>query len=391
MSCRTEFAGALAYRYCPDDPPPAGLRLRAMMRARVLDEITAEPMEVDLALSTTVRDATPRAAGGGLVGLVGLPAQLFPGLAAAGVGLDLRVAAPGYLPLPLSGTLGPLPGFPDAFSPVDLGNVAMHRLAVTLRGRTLRRASFAPTVVGGAFVSLIGYWPTFPPASVSPPAVMQPANLVHLDPGLYAARAAAAATLRRRDMMPLAGQDKLLVLPASAGERRVRLSDRSALASGTPLIVDDDDPGRRERIAVDQIDMSSAADQPAWARLSHPLARTHLAGARCRVGSLQPPGAANPLVRDALPGDETAFLTGLSGLSTGIVVEIDDGTAPPEYHQAQLYQTASDAQGFFRLPPVARVAMTLLRAQRFGLASPDDMRVTPDYRLAENRITVMFP
>ena len=60
----------------------------------------------------------------------------------------------------------------------------------------------------------------------------------------------------------------------------------------------------------------------------------------------------------------------------------------PEYHQAELYSDVSDADGYFRLPPIARVA---LHAQRLGLTSPPDERFTPDYRLAENRLTVMFP
>ena len=152
-----------------------------------------------------------------------------------------------------------------------------------------------------------------------------------------------------------------------------------------PLIVDDNDPGRRERILIDQVDTASADDQPAWITLAHRLAYTHVDGALCHPGSLQAPGGANALTRAAIPGDETVFLDGLTGLSSGIVVESDDGVSPPEYHEMQLYQTVSDADGYFRLPPVARVAMVLLHAERLGFVSPDDVSVAPDYRVAENR------
>lgn len=391
MTCRTETAGALTYRFCPDDPPPMADRVRAVLRARAVDEITQQPIEVDLSASTTVRGVTARSAPFGRAGLVGQPARLFPDLAVNPVDLDLRLTARGYLPLDLSGTLGPIAGFPDQFAPLDLGDVGLHRVAVALRGRTLRRGSLAPAVVAGAFVSVIGYWPVFPPPSVAPPLVMQPANLAGLAPGCYAPRAAAAATLRRRDVPAVPGEDKTLLLPAARGTRRLRLSNRSALGAGTVLIVHPDDPGRRERIPVDQVDISSSVDQPAWITLAHPLAHTHLEGVLCQVGNPQMVLAAHALTRAAIPGDETVFLNGLAGLGNGVVVQIDDGVTPPEYHEAWLYQTVSDADGYFRLPPIARVAMVLLHAQRFGLAPPDDARLAPDYRVAENRITVMFP
>ena len=391
MTCRTETVDALAYRFCPDDTPVLADRIRAVLRARVLDEITEESMEVDLTLTSSVHGVTPRAAQGGRVGLVGQPARAFPGLDVNPLEFDLRIAARGYLPLDLAGTLGPIAGSPDQFAALDLGDVGMHRAAIALRGRTLQRASLAPTVVSGATVSIVGHWPTFPPANVAPPAVMQAPNLINVVPGSYASRAAATTSVQRRDLLPVPGQEKILVFPAVAGTLRLRLSNRIGLLPGVPLIVDDNDPGRRERILIDQVDTASADDEPAWITLAHRLAYTHMDGALCRPGSLQVPGAVNALTRAAIRGDETVFLDGLTGLSSGIVVELDDGVSPPEYHEMQLYQTASDADGYFRLPPIARVAMVLLHAEQLDFVSPDDASVAPDYRVAENRITVMFP
>lgn len=391
MTCRIEPAQGLAYHFCPDDPPRQAARLRAVLRARLMDELTGLPLETDIDLSTRISGLTPRVARGGIVGLAGHPSRLFPLLDVAAVNLDLRATAPRYLPRDLSGTLGPVAGFPDLFAPLDLGDVAMHRAPTTLRGRTLRRASLAATVVAGADVEVVGYWPVFPPPQVVPAAVMQPPDLIALSPPLYAARDAALTQVRRRDALPVPGQDKALLIPASAGTTRLRLSNRDGLAAGTLLIIDAADAPRRERVLITLVDTASSVDQPAWITLAHPLAFTHFPGAVCQPSNLLVGGAANTLTRAGIAGDVTLYLSAMTGLAAGATVEVDDGAGAPEYHDADLYRDVSDADGFFRLPPLSRAAMVALHAQRGGLVSPPDELRAPDYRLAENLITVMFP
>jgi hypothetical protein len=391
MACRNEIVNTQILRICPDDPPVAADRVRAVFQARIVDEITEQPPDVDLNVRTTSTIVYPRATRGGLIGLVGQPFRVFPTLDVDVVDLDMRLTAPGYLPLELAGSLGPIPGFPDVFVPLDLGDVPLHRIPVELAGRTLRNNSLNPTIVAGASLSILGYWPTFPPANVNPPAVMLPPNLVNLSPGFYAPRESATGTLRARGFAPIAGEDKDLILPAGRGDQRLRLSNRTTLAPGSALIIDDLNAPIRERILVDQVDMNSDPDQPAWITLAHPLARTHLEGALVRVANLLPAGAVNSLVRAAIPGDETAFTDGLAGIAAGTIVEVEDAAGVPEYHEAALYESTSDADGYFRFPSLARAAMVLLHAERLGLISPDDARLSPDYRVAENRITVMFP
>jgi hypothetical protein len=292
--------------------------------------------------------------------------------------------------LDLGGMLGPIVGFPDQFTPLELGDVGMHRISTTLLGRTLQRASLTPTVVAGATVEIVGYWPNFPPADVDPSAVMEAPDLLALSPPLYASRAAGASQLRRRDLAPVLGQEKTLILPASVGETQLRLSDRIGLTANGLLSIDSKDSARLEHISIALVDTASTADQPAWVMLTHPLAYTHLDGAVCQPANLLPPGASNSLPRPAIPGDDTVFLNGMAGLSSDITVELDDGGGKPEYHQAELYSAVSDADGYFRLPPIARVAMVALHAERTGLVTPPDQGFAPDYRLAENRLTVMF-
>lgn len=391
MTCRTEIVEGEARRFCPDPSPIASDRVRAVLRARVIDEITTEPVAVDISVTTESTLLFPRAAEGGLIGLVGQPARVFPGLDVTFVNLAMRVAAPGYLNLDLGGTLGPIAGFPGVFAPLDLGSAGLHRIPVEFLGRTLRRNSLTPIVVAGALIRIDGYWATFPPAGVSPPAVMSPPDLVNLSPGCYAARETPSGTLRARAITPIAGQDKNLRVPAGRGATRIQLTNRSTLAVGSTLIIDDGNPAIREYMVVSFVDTSSGVDEPAWITLAHSIAHTHLDGAFVRVGNPQVPGIANAITRPAIPGDATVFLGGLAGLVAGGIVELSDAFSAPEYHQLSLYETVSDADGYFRLPPIARVAMILLHSQRLPLAPPADARITPDYRVAENRITVMFP
>lgn len=391
MSCRTERVGQLVYRHCPESVPVAADRVRAVLSARLIDELTGEPVDEDIDLTTSVESLFPRVARGGLIGLVGQPARLFPTLDLNPVIVNMQARAPRYVPLDLGGTLGPIIGFPGQFTPLDLGDIGLHRATTTLRGRTLRRASLAPSVVPGATVEIVGYWADFPPSGVDPGTAMEDPDLLALSPPVYATRTAGLTQLQRRDMAPVIGQEKTLLLAVSAGHTRLRLSNRIGLAAGGLLIIDRNDPAHTERILIAAVDTASSVDQPAWITLSHPLAYNHLEETSCQPANLLLSGVSNSLTRAAIPGDETVFLDAMSGLAPGITVELDDGVGVPEYHEAELYRAVSDADGYFRLPPIARVAIAALHVERFGLTSPPDERFTPDYRLSENRLTVMFP
>jgi hypothetical protein len=387
--CRTDVAGGLTYEFCPDDPPRVADRMRAIVRWVAIDEITQEAPEVEFTVTTPVLGLIPRVASSGNMGLVGNPGRLFPGLDTNNVPIAYSVAAPGYLRRDLQVTLGPVAGFPNAFAALDSGELAMHRTAIEIRGRVGRVGGLSPTPLANATVRLAGVWSTFPPFNVVPDTVIEAPNLVSLQPGLYADRVAATDGLRRRDMVLAAGDEKTLVRPAVPGDRDVRISDRVNLNPGDLLAFETAVSDRVEYASVSAVQPGAVSDEPATVTLAYPLAILHEQGTVCVRAMPQVPAANNPLIRDGVPAEQVVFLTALSGLVDGATVEIGGGAAA-EYQTVRLYETTSDANGFYRLPPISRVASVKLHADSGALPSQEPV-ASPDYRRFQNFVDVIFP
>lgn len=389
MICRPDAANGFRYTFCPDDPPHLADRLRAVVRALVLDEITQQPPELEITVTTRALGLVARVARDGLVGLIGNPGRLYPGLDLAAVGIPFTVAAPGFLRRDLDAVLGPIVGFPDAFAPSDVGTVLLHREAIVVRGRAVRRTGIAPAPLAGVSIRLAGVWSTFPPHNVDPNTVIEPPNLASLHPGLYARRKNAVDGLHRRDVVLAAGEDKRLLRPSVPGELTLRVSDRKKLVAGNLLAMEGTRPDRVEYVTVSQVAGASTDDQPATVTLAYPLALGHAEGTLCVRATPQAPGVNHLITRDGVPGDRVAFAAALGGIADGVVVEISGGAAP-EYQTARLYAAVSNADGFYRLPPISRVASVKLHAQRPGLTTQEPV-ISPDYRRYENLVDVFFP
>jgi hypothetical protein len=385
MNERLETASGITWRYTPDSVPLAADRMRAVVRARVLDETTREPIQQDLSVTSSRHDLAPRVSRDGLVGLVGQPGHALPMLGSSAVTLDMRVATPGYVPLSLSAALGPITGFPGAFAPLDFNDVLLHRTGVALHGRAVRRLPLAPPPLPGATVSIDALWSVLPPANWTPPALAEAPRIVAMTPGFYAARGVATA-MRQRALTPNASTQTVLT-PAEAGARRLRLSDRAGLAAGGDLLIDRDDAACTEIVKIAQVEATPAPDLPSWVTLEYPCTWLHRDGIVCVGVTPQAPTAATMLARSAIAGDRVGFTTAAPSFASGVFIEIDDGVAPHEYQRVDLYETTADANGYFRLPPIARVALVRLRVHSGSLADAQPI-VTLDYRSAIQDFTV---
>jgi hypothetical protein len=349
----------------PEAPRVFAARLRPLLVAALVDEVSGLPPVTPLTGTTPALGLTPRIADGGQCGLIGEPlTRYFPG-AVVGAPLTLALQGDGYLPLTLTGLLPAQPGYPGGFAPLDLGRVALHRSPVTLAGRVV---SHTGVVRAGAAITLDGVWLTLADLLAAPAA----ANLVALASPLYADRTA-AATVRSQALVEAApAEAKRLLQPAGIGDAAVRLSDQMALALGDIVAFDPDDPERAEYIAVTGFsDAGSGPDLPVTAGLAFPLRRPHPAGATAIRMQPSPAGAANPLARPARAGDRTLFPAAMAGITPATTAIVVAGGAPDEYHAAGIVATASDGAGYFTLPPVHRVAQLRLRVQHG--AEPNDL------------------
>jgi hypothetical protein len=390
MSTRVVEVGRLRHTVAMEDPVPFGRSFWAVVRGRAIDELTGAAPRVPVRITTRAPGLTPRSAEGGLVGLLGYPAEVFPALAAQGYTVEFTLHADGYLALSGAAALPQDPQFPARFTPADLGDLPLHREPVILAGRVLRRVAGARTPVAGATVEVTAIWPVLPPAdgSVAP---LSP-NLVSLRPPLHFARAAGAGPtagrLRRREMTPVAGEDKELLDEAAAGATRLRVSDRVGLAAGSILLLDTD-PSIEELVVIDTLDTRAAAALPTEVRLTHPLAYRHRRGARVRRVTPQAPSTFRQFARDAIAGDRCVFLDSLAALTAAQVVEVAGGAEPAEFHWMGRFVATSDAEGRFRFPPLCRVAQLTLQA-RAGADTTDPIEFAPDYTRRENRLDIEF-
>ena len=345
----------------PDDAPLLGNRWWAVTTMRVVDEMTGAPPRVPLTVTVTPPRAgfTPRAADDGLVGLVAIPQHVFPALNAQAYDVSYTVAARRYVEQQVTADFLQDVTFPNTFTPVPLADLGLHRAPVTVSGRTVLLNGGPPTPIAGATIRVTGIWRTPPPATAAVPA--DPPNVVSLHPPLYRPRSAAAGQLQVLTLTPVANEDKRLVEAAAAGVTTLRLSDRVNLAVGNVLAVEADDVDRLEYMEIQAINGGSTPDQAATVTLLHPLAFGHPREVVVRRMTAGVPGVARAITVDAIDGDSCLFLNNLNGMATANQVRIFGG-GPPEIHRVRLFRATSNAGGYYRLPPLSRVAQLEITA-----------------------------
>lgn len=373
------------YLFSPDDSPPLGARVWALVKLRVIDELNGEPPDNVVTIQAKEKSLISRVTSDGLAGLVGIPQQVFPSLGTTNYSVHLTVSADGYLPLDAEVDFPADPNFPATFTPPPLRNLALHREPTVIAGRTVRVNGSATTAVTGATVSMSGIWRTAPHANVVVPP--DPANLVALRPPLYSERPALTQSMRRRDLTLVAGADKNLVNDLLPGANPILLSDRQGLTAGDILLVDAMEPDLAEFIAIATVPVTNPPEQPTLITLEYPVIRAHRRQSVVQQVTPQPPGAPQQFTEMAIVGDSCVFLDGLAGLAGAREVEIN-GLPRVEHHRLMNFSVVSDADGYYRMPPLSRVAQLEIHAEKIIGAQTFQVTTTfrPDYRQRENRL-----
>jgi hypothetical protein len=379
--------GKWTYTISPDADLPEGMLARAVVSARLLDELTGRPPRTSITIETATPGLSPRVAEDGLIGLAAIPTRVFTRLDTQPYTIPLEMAASGFVPIQRTVTLGPQASFPDTFAGIDLGDLDLHREPVVIRGRVTDAAGLVTTPVAGASVRITGLWRTPPPANVVVPPVAP--NLISLSPRAYFDRLAAVGQVRQREMVPVFGDSRTLLEDAIAGSITLQVSNRIGVVAGDILLVDAGVAELAEYMTVQTLAGSASPDLPATITLTYALRNMHAANAVVERVTPQAPGADNALSADAVPGDVCLLLTGMAGLAAANVIEIHGGVQAAEYHICSRFETVTDASGYYRLPPLSRVAQLNLAVDD-GVHPVQTQTITANYELVENLIDFNF-
>ena len=384
MLRRVVEANSQTYLFSPDDSSPLGARMQAIVKLRVIDEITRRAPDSNIVIETPERRLSARVASDGICGFVGIPQQVFPALRTAPDSVEFTISADRYVPLTQTVNF-PLQGnFPDDFTPSPTLELVLHRQPTVITGRTVQLNSGTP--LSGAIVSLFSIRRRPPDPNIS--AAPDPPDIVALRPPLASGRPALTTLIQQRDLISAATPAKHLVQDVLAGANPILLSDRVGLNTGEVLLIDAGEPDLAEFIAINTVSVVNPPDQQALITLEYPLVNAHRRNAGVRLMTPQAPGLPQHFAVEAIEGDTCVFLDGVTTLASAQQVQITGPGTPDEFHQLRRFSTISDADGYYRLPPLSRVAQVQIHAEK--IVGPDTFQAletfSPDYRLPENRL-----
>jgi hypothetical protein len=379
-------ANGFFYTVALDDELPRGSLPQAVITVFLVDELTGLAPTGDIQIGSTVAGLTPRSGFGGLAGLAGIPTRALSLLRLKDYSVPVQIRIAGYLDVSIVVTILHEPDFPGVFNPPPIRTILLHRQPVTLTGRAVVSSSSGISSAAGATITMTGLWRTLPPANVVVPPY--PPNIVSLNPPLYVDRPAAGTQIAGTDFLGAPGPDKRLLADARAGESVIQLSDCLLLAPTDVVAIDSGDPAVTEFIEIQSIAKSGADNLPATITLAYPLIFTHGRNAVAHKVTFQPPGVPTTLAQDAIAGDCCTFLTTPVNLGVSPFVQVQGG-ATTEYHQVNNFAVTCNSAGFFRLPPLSRVAQCKLKGHD-GTHSDVDVIVCPDYSPAGTPVDFVF-
>jgi len=97
MARRMVQAQGIEYVFSADDEAPLSSRIWGIVQARVINDVTGEPVESAVRIESDLEPCIPRVCRDGLVGLAAIPRRLFPALAGNNYTMSVTIHADGYL------------------------------------------------------------------------------------------------------------------------------------------------------------------------------------------------------------------------------------------------------------------------------------------------------
>lgn len=452
MARTTVIANERAYGYSPDENARGPLAVWTVLAGRAVDEITGLAPDARVSARVLETGLEPVTGSDGMIGLIVQPYPRLAPSFRPGFEVHLTIGADRYfereLRVPIARTLsapslagdtvlavdesmgmrggqawivgdplavhetvtianiGPAPsqitlaaamanGYPvtTPLTPVaptfiEMGDIALHRMAVVIRGRVMTWVpssnAFQPTA--GATVEIPWIWRR--QSDVPIEAAKEPMKLVSLAPGLYADRAVTTDSFQPVVQTPVPGEDKALLADVLPGDDEVAVSNAIGLAPGALLRLDRENPDVGETIQASGIAVTGAMNEPARSALVYPAQRGHRHADTVEHVTAAAALSSKSLDTDGAAGDVALFLTDLTWAGTPGAARIAGG-APDEYQDVRLFFTKTDADGYFALPPISRVAK--VRIAVTPTAKPtQNIDLQPEYRSAEQWLDVSF-
>ena len=385
MGRTTVGAGDRAYTVSFDEGRRRGDLYQSIVMAQLVDELTDQPVQGVVRVTTDLRGARPKTARNGIAGVAGVPSRLMPALASQPYPFSLRFQVDGFVPL-LSADLS-VPqqmNFPDEFTDVDLGQLALRRDPVALTVRTMQLdAQNRLVALPGATVEISAIWRRLADLS----GASASADLVALRPVFYAARPQPGTTLEPVTMTPVAEPERKLVASADPGTGHLEVSRTGTLASGSVVGIDGADADRVEYIEVKAVVGPSDPESPATLVLAFPVQYRH--GENAKVAEVTPTTLGLPaadLTAAGFAGDATVFVSSVASFGGAPVVRISGGLPADEYVTAKTYRVTTDTDGYGRMAPLTRVAAVEITAAAPGPLTAPPMPFTPRYGVFENHV-----
>lgn len=370
------------YSFKSDAPRPDAGRWYGIVEFIVLDEMTNTPVRGPITLRSDRAGLVQRSVSSddGMAGLVGIIQSAFRGIDLSLIAESITVgcSCPGYLPASFSVTIGPIPGYPGHIGnalPIKAGALLLHHKPLLIGGRI----TSAGGPIAGASVRLDEFMLNV----VTPNTVFTPdARIAVAFPSPCYASRAIDDECRVVTIANGVAADKHLVMSAEHDLRHIQLDDAEGLAVGDLIEIDEGALSELIEItAIDEVaDAAHVNQSNAWMdiTLAHALMLRHAPGAIVRQRTAAAPGPIKRVRLDAIRGDACLLVDDIGGWNVNDVIRIRSAAGADEYHRIDFYNTVSDNDGYYRLPPINRVGQLSISATQ-GTLSGAARRIIPDY------------
>jgi hypothetical protein len=363
-----------------NSPQRATDSYQSILIAQAFDELTGNPIDQPIRVTTDLPDVTAKSSSSGICGLAGIPTQCLHDLKNRNYIFNLVVEAAGYEPLNLSATIPQDANFPNEFVRLDLDRLDLRRSTNVAGCTQALGAQNQLEIVPLAGVSVTGIWRKVSDLSGS---VDTGAAFLSVTPSLYASRPN-STTVTIVPAAPVAA-GTTLNKSAFAGTSVIEVNSLSGI-SGTDVVAIDLGSERSEYLRVASIDAPANPNSPALLTLAFPLKFDHALGVPVAAIDVSTGASDAALTEECLLGDWTIFVDSATAFGAPVVARLSSASLPDEFVTCAPYEVTSGNDGYYRLPRLSRIAAIRIASTKGTQSGVVDF--SPNYNLHQNTLNL---